>query len=153
MKIEGFFKDLKTANLAVDKLKNSGFSNAVADINEHFGSGGNGKRNVPGTQAGISLSGVVLDSALAGSATDTAPMLAASPMVNGMGGFEEIADINCKVIVEADETEAHKVKRIIGEMGGTLESPNVKRPEIEEAAETKIIENLNEARGFLDNSG
>ncbi len=152
MKIEGFFRDIKTANQTVDKLKGSGFKNAFTDINEHFGSGGNGKRNVPGTQAGISLSGVVLDSALAGSATDTAPMLAASPMVSGMGGFEEIADINCKVVVETEEAEAHKVKRIIGEMGGTLESPNVKRPEIEEAAETKILENLNEARGFLDNS-
>ena len=150
MKIEGFFRDIKTANKAVDKLRSSGFGNAAVDINEHFGSGGNGKRNVPGTQSGISLSGVVLDSALAGSATDTAPILAASPMVSGMGGFEEIADINCKVIVDADGTEVYKAKRIIGEMGGTLESPNVKRPGMEEAAETKLLENLNEARGFLD---
>lgn len=152
MKIEGFFRDLKTANKAVEELKSSGFGNAAADINEHFGSGGNGKRNVPGTQSGISLAGVVTDSALAGSATDTAPMLAASPMVSGMGGFEEIADFNCKVIVDADETEAYEARKIIERMGGTLESPNVKRPEMEEAAETKILENLNEARGFLDNS-
>ncbi|HEX2945282.1 MAG TPA: hypothetical protein VHT96_04930 [Clostridia bacterium] len=151
MKIEGFFRDIKTANQAVDKLKGSGL-NAVVDINEHFGSGGNGVRNVPGTHTGISLSGVVFDSSIAGSATDTAPLLAASPMVSGMGGFEEIADINCRVIVDTDETEAYKAKRIIGEMGGTLDSPNVKRPELEEGAETKILENLNEARGFLDNS-
>jgi len=57
------------------------------------------------------------------------PLAAASPMVSGMGGFEEIADVNYKVIVNTEDNNAEKAKQIIKKMGGDLNDPNFKMPE------------------------
>ena len=54
------------------------------------------------------------------------PLAAASPMVSGMGGFEEIADVNYKVIVNTEDNNAEKAKQIIKKMGGDLNDPNFK---------------------------
>ena len=47
---------------------------------------------------------------------------------SGMGGFEEVADFNSKVIVETDEANENKVKDMIKEAGGTLDNPNIEIP-------------------------
>ena len=57
------------------------------------------------------------------------PLAAASPMVSGMGGFEEIADVNYKVIVNTEDNNVEKAKQIIKKMGGDLNDPNFKMPE------------------------
>lgn len=140
MKIEGFFDSIKTANEVVAKLKNEGFSGAFVDINEH--------RNNAYSQSGLvgskeisSLSSAVLVNGI-GEGTNS-PLAAASPMASGMGGFEEIANINCKVVVEGSDKDIENAKNIINSMGGTTEDPNVKIP--------KGIENISEDALILKN--
>ena len=128
MKIEGFFSGIKNANETVEKLKKAGFQKSFSDLNDHYTMQSNQSANIPGTSSAPSLSGLILSS---GELTDNpreGPLAAASPMVSGMGGFEEIADINYKVIVEVDEENQEKVKQIINEMGGNIANPNFKLP-------------------------
>jgi hypothetical protein len=146
MKVEGFFHSIKNANDTIKKLKESGFSKAYLDLNEHYIGERNVEQNVIGTENAVSLSDMVLGS---GSPTlsdrGKAALAAASPMVSGFGNFDEIADINCKVIVETDDDSGDKARRIIEEMGGNLNSPNVKEPEIEGDADLvfdALLDNL-----------
>lgn len=123
MKIECFFQGFKNANGAVEELKSVGFSNAYSDINDHL-TETNASEDVPGTRSAPRLSSLVLGE---GSA-DAGPLLAASPMVSGMGGFEEIADINCRVVVETSDNDAHKALDILRKFGGEFNSPNFEIP-------------------------
>ncbi|MCX8129622.1 MAG: hypothetical protein N3I35_05910 [Clostridia bacterium] len=120
MKVEGYFAGIKTANEAVSKLKGEGIQKAAVDINDHYRDDRNVETNVPGTETSVSLSGLVLESDGHGIGKGKSPLNAASPMVSGMAGFEEIADVNCKVIVYVDEENLEKVKQIIRETGGEL---------------------------------
>lgn len=132
MKIEAYFSNTKKANETVDKLKRAGFNNAHFDLNEHYMEDRNIQRNLAGTEGGSSLSDLVLKSGDT-SFTDRskAPIAAANPAVSGMGNMEEIADINCKVVVEADDNQSYKAKNIIKKMGGDFDNPNIEAPEIE----------------------
>ncbi|MCX7921959.1 MAG: hypothetical protein N3B21_08110 [Clostridia bacterium] len=149
MKVEGFFRSIKAANEAVEKLKNTGVNKAFVDLNDHYNEERNIETNLPGTETSTSLSGLVLESDAHGIARGKSPLNAASPMVSGMGGFEEIADINCKVIVEAGEQEVNKVKQIIKEMGGELDSPNLKKPKLQNDEEIILYNALDEIREDL----
>jgi hypothetical protein len=127
MKVEGFFRDFKSANEVVSKLKHEGYSKSFVDINEHYNAI-NVQTNNVGTATAPSLSGLVLKSGESAAGLGLSPLTAASPMVSGMGGFEEIADINCKVVVETDDINADRVKEIINSMGGDLNNPNINLP-------------------------
>lgn len=146
MKIEGYFGSMKLANEAVDKLKKAGFSNAVVDANEHYRDTRNVETNLVGTESGTSLSGLILESDAHGMGRGKSPLNAASPMVSGMAGFEEIADVNCRVIVEADKRRADMVKKIIKEKGGELESPNFKKPKIHDDRDLEMYNVLDQIR-------
>ncbi|KOF58235.1 MULTISPECIES: hypothetical protein [Clostridium] len=127
MKIEAFFRGIKNANEVVDKLKQEGIS-AYTDINDHYQldrnkEGSNGKLLSSPTNSDL-----VLNTGAPRGERDRSPMLAASPMVSGMGGFEEIADINCKVIVDADPKNKEKAEKIIKSLGGSMRSPNFNVP-------------------------
>ncbi|HEY9061697.1 MAG TPA: hypothetical protein VIO64_14485 [Pseudobacteroides sp.] len=150
MKIEGYFSNIKTANETVAKLKEAGFNKVVVDMNEHYRDDRNVETNLPGTETSVSLSGLVLESGAYGEIRDKAPLVAASPMVSGIGKFEEVADANCKVIAESNEGQEDKAKQIIRDMGGELESPNLKKPHLENDEEIAIYNSLNETRKFLD---
>lgn len=150
MQIEGFFGKLKTANDTIEKIKGLGIKDVFLDMNDHYNEDRNVQTNLPGTETSVSLSGLVLGSGAYGISRDKAPLNAASPMVSGMGGFEEIADVNCKVIVNLKEEDASKVKQIIREMGGDLESPNFRKPKFENDEELAINNTLNETREFID---
>jgi len=64
-------------------------------------------------------------------------------MASGMGGFEEIADVNYKVVVSANEKDKEKVNSIIKNLGGELENPNFKLPEgLENISFEEVIEEL-----------
>lgn len=128
MIVEGFFSNIKTARETVDKLKASGFNNAKVDINDHYIDDRNVKTNLPGTETSPSLSGLIFKSDTHVVDRSKAPLTAASPMVSGMGRFEEIADVNSKVTVELDEKDSDKASQIIKGMGGDMESPNVEIP-------------------------
>lgn len=129
MKIEGFFSGIKNANEAVEKLKNSGFKNSYADINEHYMANNNVETNIPGTENTPNLSDLVLRSGDANEVSDKSPLIAASPMVSGYGDFEEIMDVNYKVVAEVDENSVQKVSQIMKDLGGSLESPNQNLPD------------------------
>lgn len=128
MKIEGYFSNIKEANETAAKLKNEGFKGAFVDINEHINNAYS-QRGLVGTEGISSLSQAVLgENSNRGEGVNN-PMAAASPMVSGMGNFEEIANIDCKVVVEAGGGDAENAKSIITTMGGTTENPNQKIPE------------------------
>jgi len=135
MKIEGYFSNIKTANETVSKLKNQGFKGAFADINDHMNNAYSPGGFI-GTKDRPSLSAAVLGGDNINGERVTSPLAAASPMVSGMGGFEEVADINCKVVVEADDKDADNIKNIIIKMGGTTDDPNARIP--------KGLDNINE---------
>lgn len=80
--------------------------------------------NLPGTETSVSLSGLVLESDTHGVSRDKAPLSAASPMVSGMGNFEEVADFNCKLTVDTSNMEHEKAKQIISDSGGEFDNPN-----------------------------
>jgi hypothetical protein len=125
MKVEGYFSGIKTANEVVEKLKLEGFRGAFADINEHRNNA-YAQKGAIGSEDVSSLSNIVLgDSGGNGSGS---PLAAASPMASGMGGFEEVADINCKVVVEVSEENKENVENIIRSMGGTTDNPNSRIP-------------------------
>lgn len=74
-------------------------------------------------------------------------------MVSGMGGFEEIADINYKVIVNTDSKNVEKAKQVITKMGGDLNDPNIKIPKgLENISEDDLISNMinNMDRTWID---
>ena len=128
MKIEGFFSRIKNANEAVEKLRKAGF-NSYADINEHYMVNNNVETNFPGNENTPSLSDLVLRSGDPSEATDKAPLIAASPMVSGMGNFEEVMDVNYKVVVNAVNSKEAEAREILKSMGGDLESPNLNIPD------------------------
>jgi hypothetical protein len=129
MKIEGFFSGIKNANEAVQKLKKAGINNSYVDLNEHYMTNNNTESNLAGNSTTPSLSDLVLRSGDPSGATDKAPLLAASPMVSGMGGFEEIMDVNYKVVANIDESSKSEASRIIQSAGGSMESPNLNLPD------------------------
>ncbi|MDD7796327.1 hypothetical protein [Clostridium sp. 'White wine YQ'] len=135
MKIEGYFESIKNANEAVEKLRNAGFKGAFVDINEH--------RNDAYSQSGLVGSDVIpsLSQAVSGGIGNreegaNSPLAAASPMASGMGGFDEIASINCKVVAEVSDRNIEDAKKIITSMEGTTDDPNTKIP--------KGLDNINE---------
>lgn len=132
MKIEGYFSNLKDAKATVAKLEEAGLTNSSVDMNEDAGYNNNGHMDRAGSEDALNLSSLVLASgnAVGGGDAGASPLLAASPMVSGMGGFEEVMDINCKVTVEAEGNEANTAKEIISSMGGTVENPNIETPDM-----------------------
>ncbi|WP_236894555.1 hypothetical protein [Clostridium beijerinckii] len=124
MKIEGYFSGIKAANQAVEALNKIGIKDAVADINDHY-TNDNPGQNRPGTESSTnSLANLILSNDNPTVDSAYGPMAAANPMVSGMGGFEEIADVNYKVIVNTDENDAERAKQIIAKAGGELDDPN-----------------------------
>jgi hypothetical protein len=127
MKIEGFFSRIKNANEAVEKLKSAGIT-SYSDINDHYMSTINTETKFPGNENAPSLSDLVLSSTNSGDFTDKAPLAAASPMVSGMGNFEEVMDINYRVVANVDDNNKALASEIIKSMGGDLQSPNLDLP-------------------------
>lgn len=122
MKVEAFFRGIKNANEAVDKLKSKGIK-AYADINDHYEE--NTEEGHGGFIPTSKNSDLVLNAGMPSGNTGSSPMAAASPMVSGMGGFEEIADINCKVVVETDANNEGKAEEMLKSLGGEMRSPNL----------------------------
>lgn len=127
MKFEAFFSGIKNANEVVNKLRSEGI-NAYADINDHYEVNTDARTKYATFLSASSNSDLVLNSGTPSENTDRSPMLTASPMVSGMGGFEEIADVNYKVIVDTDSNNKNKAEDIIKFLGGSMESPNVEIP-------------------------
>lgn len=128
MHIEGFFPTMKEANDAISKLKSLGYTHAVLDMNDHYIENRNTDINRAGNAEAPSLTGLVFQSGPAAIDENLGPLLAASPMASGFGRFDEVANINCKVIVKADNESEAEVQAVIKEFGGITESPNIARP-------------------------
>lgn len=144
MKIEGFFSGIKRANEVARELRRAGFGTAYVDINDHYIFNRNVQTNNAGTTSSPSLASLVLNSGNYEKYEGMSFMAAASPMVSGMGGFEEIADVNCKVVVEVNEETEKTAKGIIENMGGTIENPNLEVPRGLENIELKKFIELND---------
>ncbi|WP_425447669.1 hypothetical protein [Dethiothermospora halolimnae] len=127
MEIEFYFSNIKIANDAMKTLKDKGFDHVYVDINDHYIADKNVKTNLPGTEASTSLSDLVLNSGEEEIDTTKAPLTAADPMVSGIGTLDEVADVNCKLVVKTDDRNKNQVKEIIKSMGGDLENPNVEK--------------------------
>lgn len=127
MKVEAYFSGIKNANEAVDKLKSQGI-NAYADLNDHYQVNTDVRTKEVGPLSTASNSDLVLNSGTPSGSTGKSPLLAASPMVSGMGGFEEIADVNYKVIINVDSNKEGTVKNIIESLEGSMQSPNLEVP-------------------------
>ncbi|HEX3029816.1 MAG TPA: hypothetical protein VHT34_11050 [Clostridia bacterium] len=125
-KIVGYFANVKTAKDTLEKLKRSGFENSAIDLNDHYIDERNVQTNLPGTEASPSLSGLVLKSGMTAVDRSKGPLTAASPMVSGLGTFDEIADFNCRLIIQTDNPD--KAAQIIKSNGGTLDNPNIQMP-------------------------
>jgi hypothetical protein len=89
----------------------------------------NVETNFPGNENTLSLSDLVLRSGDSSEVTDKSPLIAASPMVSGMGNFEEVMDINYKVVVNATDDKEAEAKEILKSMGADLENPNLNIPD------------------------
>jgi hypothetical protein len=127
VQIQCYFSGIKRANTAVDRLKQEGFTKAYSDINAHdiisdVGNPVGGPLNSP------NMSSLVLNTSDSLDSPEQGPLAAASPMASGMGGFEEIADVNYRVVVETDDDNVEKVENIIKNLGGELNNPNFKVP-------------------------
>ena len=144
MKIESYFSGIKAANEAVEVLKQVGINNAVVDINDHYTGSNNPGTNLPNTASSTnSLSNYVLNSDDPVGDPMLGPLSAASPMVSGMGGFEEIADVNYKVIINTDSGDEEKAKQIITKMGGDLNDTNFKMPKgLENISMDDLVSNM-----------
>ncbi len=151
MRIESYFGNMKEANGTVEKLKTMGYKSAFIDINEGRNEDRNLQTNLAGTETAISLSDLVLEGTNAkGTSMDKSPLKAASPMVSGMGTFDEIADVKCRLVVEAGENDKDKIEQIIREAGGMLDNPNIRKPRLRNDAEISINNTLLETREFLE---
>lgn len=130
MKVEAYFRSIKRAIDTVARLQGLGFKKAYSDIKDNLSTDLNTATNLAGTENSGSNSGLVLKSQGHISIDDPrkSPLEAANPMVSGMGGFEEITDFNCKVIVEVDSGSIDEVKDILSNMGGRLEKPETNIP-------------------------
>lgn len=128
MRVEGFFSGIKNANKAVEKLKISGFGNSRVDLNEHYILNTKHSPKIVGTKNNVNLSSLILNTDDFASEDINSPLKAASPMVSGMGNFEEVSNINYKVVVETDERDSVKVSNIIKELGGDLRNYNLELP-------------------------
>lgn len=144
MKIEAYFSGIKAANKAVEQLKNAGLKEAVADLNDHYIVDNNPGTNRPGTDIGArNLSSYVLNTDESLNDPRKGPLLAASPMVSGMGGFEEIADVNYRVTVTVEEDNADKARQILAQSGGDLRDPNFKMPKgLSSISTDEVVERL-----------
>lgn len=123
MKIEGYFSGIKAANETIEALKKVGITDSVVDIKENYAAVSDQSNSGKGINP-INLSDLVLTN----DNHDSGPLAAASPMVSGYGRFEEIADANYRVIVNADGPSGEKAKQIINKMGGDLRDPNFRMP-------------------------
>jgi hypothetical protein len=144
MKIEGFFANLKNANEAVSELKKTGIEKAVVDMNDHYIDNRDVQTNALGTEAAASLTDLTQGSGSHIVEYRKSPLSAASPMSSGMGRFEEIADVNCRVIVDIDEADGDKAKQVIKAHGGEIENPHIRKPNIDRDADILGLNSVDE---------
>lgn len=123
MLIRGYFGEVSEANNAIEKLNEKGFNNVFLDANDYHNI--DLDTHTDNIGSATSLSSLSLDSSGGGTDEGSSPLRAASPMVSGMGTFNEITDINYTVNVEIDNADLQEVKRIIEDTGGTLNDPYI----------------------------
>ncbi len=138
MTVKGYFGEISAANNAVKELKNAGLSGAFVDINDHYIGNRNVKTNNPGTSTAPSLSQLVLNSGSDGLNEGNSPLAAASPMVSGMGSFDEVANINYVVSVDASDGDSQKARDILKNNGGYLDNPNINGEKVISNAEVDL---------------
>ncbi|HEY5562309.1 MAG TPA: hypothetical protein VIK72_11250 [Clostridiaceae bacterium] len=131
MKIEGYFKGVKDADRAVEKLKEAGYRKVYSYLNDHYSDEPNYWDNNPYNN-GFSVTNVVMNpnSYTSGGGPGFGPIGFPGPIlgaVTAVTGGKGINNVNYKVVVETEAMEEEKVKQIMYELGAELRDPNFRR--------------------------
>ncbi|MCX7710033.1 MAG: hypothetical protein N2484_09295 [Clostridia bacterium] len=118
-KIHASFSRMIDAKKALDTIKDKGLGNGYLDAVDGFFEEYSEEINFAGTQAAPSLSGLVLRSRGNIVNIDKAPLVAANPMVSGMGTYQDLADsVKARLTLTIDDANEKEVKALLQEMGG-----------------------------------
>ena len=117
------FDSMAAARKAEAQLKAMGFKNVYLDATDGFTSEYSAELNFTGSKAAPSLSALVLKSGSHMYRTGKDPLIAAHPMVSGMGGYHDnTMGLNSHLVVKTEnEADGEKLKEIVYGMEGTLE--------------------------------
>ncbi|MBP2031856.1 hypothetical protein J2Z42_000521 [Clostridium algifaecis] len=107
MRIEAYYNGLKSANYAVETLKNQGFNNSAVDLNDNYIDFDNYKYNF--SDAIINSGGFSNNSYKSNTISS--------------GGFQDIPNSSYKVVINSNLTnDMAKLKQLILETGGKLKT-------------------------------
>lgn len=118
-KINVDFERMVEARKAVDYLRSQGYKDAHLDAADRFLGEYSEEINFVGSNA-LSLSALVLKSKGYLYSPDKGPLIAADPMVSGMGTCEEMGNANTRLRVSVEDDKAEEIKNILKQMGGTV---------------------------------
>ncbi|MDF2522672.1 MAG: hypothetical protein K0R31_313 [Clostridiales bacterium] len=120
-KIEVCFKKMLDARKAVLALKEMGYKDAHLDALDNVFSEYSEEINVAGTDTGPSLSALVLNSGGRLDDVGRASLIAASPMVSGMGSFEQISEnLKVRLIVKVEDDKMDEIRNTLKEYGASV---------------------------------
>ncbi|MCX7921109.1 MAG: hypothetical protein N3B21_03670 [Clostridia bacterium] len=120
-KISVGFDNMLEATKAVEALKNMGYKQAYLDITESFYDEFSEEINFAGSTNAPSLSALVLKSNGHIYNIGKASLIAADPMVSGMGSYKEIQDdAHTRLFVNVDDEKVDDVKGILRSFGGNI---------------------------------
>lgn len=120
-KVEVCFKNMLNARKAVGALKKMGYKDAHLDAMDNFFTEYSEEINSAGSENGSSLSSLVLNSGRTVDDIGKASLIAANPMVSGIGTFEQIADnLKVRLIVNVDEEKVDSVRQTLREYGASM---------------------------------
>ena len=119
-KIYAHFERILDARKATDALKNKGYT-AYLDAPEKNFEEYAEEINFAGSKNASSLSSLVLKSGGSINNIFKAPLVAADPMVSGMGSYTDIAEnLKTRLIVNAEHGSEIEVYNVIKEFGGSV---------------------------------
>lgn len=149
MEIRAYFSSISQANKTVRELEKSGYKGAYVDINDHYISNRNVFANNPGTFSSGSLANLVLNSSSGHIDMGNSPLAAASPMVSGMGSFEEVSALNYTVNIKVNDDQIQNVKDILKNMGAYLGEANISREKTTKNPEIDLDRAISEINNNL----
>jgi hypothetical protein len=114
------FEKMADAANAVKALKDLGGVNSWLDAADGYSTEFASEYSIPGADSAPSLSGLVLRSGGYAPRMTKGPLLAADPMVSGMGDRDDAArNHSTRLVVSAPEDKLEAVRKILAELGGS----------------------------------
>ena len=108
------FESMLDARKALSALKEKGYQKVHLDMLENYMEEYSAEINVPGTVSAPSLSALVLKSRSFNQDASKAPLIAANPMVSGVGSYCELAgNPAVRLVVTVEDEKLDEVNGII----------------------------------------